>query len=82
MTGYNHAFACTFGNCVKDRQSRINRADVSASYRVHEAKAFLKRNGLTRSPGDMSIRMPSARLWRGGLFNANPTPQIAPYADC
>ncbi|SMQ85912.1 hypothetical protein SAMN06295905_3207 [Devosia lucknowensis] len=45
MTGHNHYRDCTCGWCVNNGRSRINRAELSASYRVHEAKAFLQRNG-------------------------------------
>lgn len=45
MTGHNHYRDCTCGWCVNNGRSRINRSEVTASYRVHEAKSFLQRNG-------------------------------------
>ncbi|WP_240230046.1 hypothetical protein [Devosia lacusdianchii] len=45
MTGYNHYPDCPCGWCVNDGRTRIDRAQLSASYRVHEAKTFLSRNG-------------------------------------
>lgn len=45
MTGNNHYPDCTCGWCVNSGRSGVNRDDLKASYRVHEAEAFLKRNG-------------------------------------
>ena len=45
MTGNNHYPDCTCGWCVNQGRSRINRAELTASYRIHEAESYLKRNG-------------------------------------
>jgi hypothetical protein len=45
MTGYNHYPDCSCGWCINHGRTRINRAELKASYRVHEAESFLKKNG-------------------------------------
>jgi len=45
MTGHNHYPDCTCGWCVNHGRTRINRAELQASYRVHEARNFLDMNG-------------------------------------
>ncbi len=45
MTGNNHYPDCACGWCINNGRSRVNRAELAASYRVHEAESFLKRNG-------------------------------------
>src|SRR5690606_13553566 len=44
MTGYNHYPDCTCGWCVNYGRSRVDRAELRASYRRHEAESFLKKN--------------------------------------
>lgn len=45
MTGYNHYPDCACGWCVNYGRTRINRAEIRTSLRVHDAEIFLKKNG-------------------------------------
>lgn len=45
MTGYNHYPGCACGWCVNYGRTRISRAEIRTSLRVHDAETFLKKNG-------------------------------------